>query len=182
MMKEKFGALLLTKVVGRNLLAGRAQGEVDAPRIQRATRDIALQGRVLLDLTGIELVSASYFDVALWPLWSPRAELFPMLAKVKADALDEIGFVLKAHAAAIWHLPEDADSPVLIGSLDAPLKKALDFVTQRSGSTAAELAETDTSVVATAMNNRLASLFEMRLVTRRKEGRRLVYLPVWEES
>jgi DNA-binding transcriptional ArsR family regulator len=173
--------VIVSEVVGRSALAGRQRGEQDAPVLRQAAREVAVDQRVVLDLQGVDFLSASYFDAALWPLWSKQLELFPILRHVPADMVDEVYFVLKEHSAGVW-IDAGKNEPSVIGPLDDTLKKTLMVVTSRSGTTAGELADLDSSASATGMSNRLAALYDMRLVRRRKEGRQLVYVAAWKED
>src|SRR5688572_23864807 len=174
-------SVLVRAVVGREILAGRPRGEQDAAALRHAAREAAIGQRVVLDFQGVEFISTSYFDAAFWPLWSKQLELFPLLRNVPADSFDELHFVLKDHAAGVW-VDDGSNEPRVIGPLDDTLKKTLALVTSRAGTTAGELAELDSSASATGMSNRLAALYDMRLVRRLKEGRQLVYFGAWKED
>ena len=173
----------IAEVVGRKVLAGRVPGQTDYPKIEQAARVAASQdGRVLLDLSGIGVLSSSYFDAALWPLWSLTPELYPGLAKVPQAAVDDIELVLRANQAAVWSFKGEGDrSPRLLGAIDPTLKGTLDRVAEHGELTAGDLVEAKGSIGATAWSNRLASLHQLRLVRRRKDGRRLIYLLAWKE-
>ncbi len=173
----------IAEVVGRTVLAGRVPGQTDYPQIEQAARAAASQdGRVLLDLSGIGVLSSSYFDAALWPLWSLTPELYPGLAKVPLAAVDDIELVLRANQAAVWSFKTEGDrSPRLLGAIDPALKLTLDRVAERGELTAGDLVEAKGSIGATAWSNRLASLHQLRLVRRRKDGRRLIYVLAWKE-
>jgi hypothetical protein len=173
----------VAQVVGRDVLAGRAAGQADYPKVERAVRDVASEeGLVLLDLTGIGVLSSSYFDAALWPLWSVVPEVYPTLANIPQLARDDIEIILRANNAAVWCLKKDGDrSPSLLGAVDPALKTTLGRVLERGELTAGDLADVDRTIGMTAWSNRLAALHQLRLVRRRKDGRRLIYVPAWKE-
>jgi len=173
----------IAKVARRQTLAGRMPGKTDYPRIEQAARAAASgHGQVLLDLAEIEVLSSSYFDAGLWPLWRELPELYPSLVRVPRAALDDIEMVLHPSGAAIWLFKNEADqSPGLLGAIDPALKVTLDRVTKLGELTAADLVDVDRKIGLTAWSNRLAALHQLRLVRRRKDGRRLVYMPAWKE-
>jgi hypothetical protein len=176
-------SVLITEVVGRQVLAGRVAGQTDYPQLEQAARAAASpDGRVLLDLAGIEVLSSSYFDAALWPLWSLTPELYPGLVRVPQAAVDDMELVLRANQAAVWSFKTEADRrPRLLGVIDPALRLTLDRVAEHGELTAGDLVEAKGSIGATAWSNRLASLHQLRLVRRRKDGRRLIYLLAWKE-
>ncbi|MBA2540165.1 MAG: helix-turn-helix transcriptional regulator [Deltaproteobacteria bacterium] len=148
----------------------------DRPKIEKAARAVAVDGGVVVDCSGVEVMSSSYFDAAVWPLWS-ASELFPILSKVPPAALDDIELVLKANSGAVWHLAKG--EPRLLGQLDPSLVKTLDEVAKRGEVSAGDLAEVDRAIGPTAWSNRLAALYQLRLVRRKKDGRRLNYIVSW---
>ncbi len=176
------GRVLVTQVVRRDVLAGRLAGQADHPKVQRAVATGATEdGRVTLDFTGVGVLSSSYFDAAFWPLWSALPEVYPTLARVPQAALDDIEIVLRANSSGVWCFKKNADRPDLLGAVDPALKGTLGRVVELGELTAADLIDTDRSIGVTAWSNRLAALHQMRLVRRRKDGRRVVYMPAWKE-
>jgi hypothetical protein len=165
------------------VLAGRGQAYADYPKIEKAIRSsVREDGRILVDLSGIQIVSSSYFDAALWPLWSATPELYPALTKVAAVAMDDIELVLRAHAAAVWSFSSERDRhPKMLGTLDPVLKVTLGRVVEAGEVSAADLVSADASIGATGWSNRLAALHDLRLVRRRKAGRSLIYMPAWKD-
>jgi hypothetical protein len=181
MITQTHGQIEVAKVVNRGVLAGRASGQADQPKLAAAATAAAIDGRVRLDFTGVEVLSSSYFDAAIWPLWTATAELYPALAKVPPSAIDDIEIVLKANGAALWWFADDSRPPAPLGPLDAQLRTTLDHVMAKGEATAGDLLEVDRSIGATAWSNRLAALHQIRLLKRRKDGRRLLYSPAWKE-
>jgi hypothetical protein len=182
-MVTKTTTVTVAQVLRREVLAGRAAGQADYPKIERTVRAAATaDGRVMLDFTGVGVLSSSYFDAGLWPLWSVLPELYPTLSKVPQTAVDDIEIVLRANNAAAWCFRKDADrSPQLLGTIDSALKTTLGRVVEVGELTAGDLIDVDRSIGMTAWSNRLAALHELRLVRRRKDGRRLIYLASWKE-
>lgn len=173
-------SISIAEVVDRQVLAGRAQGLRDFPRIEAAVGDATEHDdRVVLSFIGMEVITSSYFQAAVWPLWSRQPEVFPTLADLSRATLDDIELVLRAHSAAIW-VKQDRE-PTLHGVLDPQLMATLEGVLRIPSASASDLLEVDRSIGATAWSNRLAALHQLRLVRRRKNGRRLVYAAPWKE-
>jgi hypothetical protein len=123
-------------------------------------------------------LSSSYFDAAIWPLWT-SGELFPVLARVPRAAVDDIEILLKANGGAVWSLGKG--TPSCLGVLDPSLATTLGRVIEKGELAAGDLLDVDPSIGATAWSNRLAALHQLRLVRRRKDGRRLIYVAAWKE-
>jgi hypothetical protein len=180
--------LSVVQVVDRPVLAGRLAGEGDRPLLVAAARQVPGGSLLVLDLAGVEVISASYFSAALWPLWSlNEPEVYPLLANVPANGVDDILLVLKDQNAAVWRASSSSASPrgpapELLGMLEPPLQTTLRFVLEKGEATAADLLESDRTIGVTAWSNRLAALYQIRILRRRKDGRRLIYAPSWKEQ
>ncbi|MCC7536890.1 MAG: helix-turn-helix transcriptional regulator [Deltaproteobacteria bacterium] len=172
------GVILVTRLLGRTVLAGRAAGQADKHKLETAALAAVIDGRVAFDLGGVEALSSSYFDAAIWPLWKSH-EVFPSLSNVPPVAVDDIKIVLAASGGAVWCT--GPGKPQLLGELDPSLATTLDRIVRVGELSASDLLELDRRIGATAWSNRLASLYELRLVRRRKDGRRLLYRPAWKE-
>ena len=167
----------LADTVKRTLLAGRMQGNADKGKIEKAARASAVDGRVAIDCSGIEVMTSSYFDAAVWPLWS-IADFFPMLVKVPTAVIDDIEIVLKANSGAAWCVTK-GDARI-IGALDPTLDRTVQEVVKRGEVAAGDLLDLDRAIGPTAWSNRLALLYSLRLVRRKKDGRRLNYIAAWK--
>lgn len=176
-MTLTIAAINLAETVKRTVLAGRIPGTADKSKIERAAIAAAVDGRVAIDCSRIEVMSSSYFDAAVWPLWS-IADFFPVLTKVPANVLDDIEIVLKANGGAVWSLSKG--EPRVVGALDPILERTMQEIVKREEVSAGELAELDRAIGATAWSNRLAALYNLRLVRRSKDGRRLNYVASWK--
>ncbi|MEO5927659.1 MAG: hypothetical protein ABIO72_03070 [Patescibacteria group bacterium] len=62
-----------------------------------------------------------------------------------------------------------------------PRELVLERVVELGTATAADLSSNAQQIGLTAWSNRLAALFDLRLVRKRKDGRRLHYAPAWKE-
>lgn len=178
----------IAELVRRKVLAGRLSGEADRASLEAAARRAPAGSLLVLDLIGVEVISSSYFAVALWPLWSIQdLEASPILANIPEDGVDDILLVLKDQNAAVWRSSTEphgelvAEVPELFGALDAPLQTTLRLVVAKGEVTAADLMEADRTIGMTAWSNRLAALSQLRLLSKRKDGRRLIYAATWKE-
>jgi len=175
----------VSATVERQILSGRRAGESDWPKLESAVLRRADRGVVLIDLSGAEFLSSSYFDAGVWPLWNlANEDLYPVLANVPGPVADDIKIVLAAHSAAIWSatpLDLQAFNAELLGSLAPSLGKIIQHLQKNSETTAPDLASNRElePIGPTAWSNRLALLHKQRLLRRRKDGRKLVYALPW---
>jgi len=149
---------------------------------------------VVLDFSGIEAVSASYVKRSLlWLLSSgerfargeqndadlPRAlNIFPVVCGLTDEVRSEIKLVLEHQRRSCLESIEINQDMIgrarLLGSLDPALRATLMRVVAAGETTAAHLFERSQEggpLGVTGWNNRLADLYEKRLVRRRKQGR-----------
>ena len=141
---------------------------------------------MVLDFTGVEIVTGSWINEALVPLlqWAAdeRNDVFPVLLNFDPAWQDELQMVAEwTHNCFLVsrgkHLPKSAK---LIGSLDVGQNATLLAVVDSAEITGAELDGRD-GVRGTAWNNRLKDLYQKRLIRREKRGREQVYFPVVTE-
>lgn len=172
------------------ILAGAPSGERDREKITRLIHDAVGDSAalVVLDFDGVEVITPSYFRTGLWFLWSGfehRHELFPILTNVSSAIEEDLEKALQVNRAAAWKIPSLQTSPdgcATIGPLEGTLSETLGWVTRNRQVTAGDLVRCDRNVGVTAWSNRLAALFQQRLVKRHKDGRQLVYSPSWLEE
>lgn len=176
----------LQHTLGRSLLAGRGTAEADRPLLDDA---IAAAGAttIVFDFEGIDDVTSSYF-AGLFGRFTGQEEaptLIPILANLKPDCREDLDTALRAAHSTVWTatwkggaLSEQATLGV---DLDRPFAGTLELMFQLKTATAADLFSLDRSVVMTAWSNRLALLFQMRLLRRKKDGRRVIYALPWHE-
>jgi hypothetical protein len=176
-MTNALAGFNLAETVKRPVLAGRIPGTADKSKIEKAARAAAVNGRVAIDCSGIDVMSSSYFDAAVWPLWS-IADFFPILTKVPPNVVDDIEIVLKANGGAIWCITRS--EPRIVGALDPTLDRTVQEVVKRGEVSAGDLLDLDRAIGPTAWSNRLAALYNLRLLRRSKDGRRLNYVVAWK--
>ncbi|HRI65764.1 MAG TPA: hypothetical protein PK156_16070 [Polyangium sp.] len=174
----------VANVIGRQVLAGRTNGEIDRPRIDTVIRQTRSGDVVVLDLSNVEAMTSSYFSAALWPIWHREPELFPVLANIAQDYAEDIELLLRDRDFAAWHARWDSGlhAPAIIGELDSSLHATINHLIQKGEATAGDLLGLENGIGVTAWSNRLATLYQQRLVRRRKDGRRLIYAASWQTA
>jgi hypothetical protein len=170
--------------LGRQL-RGRTGGRKDFNRICALLSQLPPGETVLLDFQGVEVVSASWVNSALVPLFqwaaNEHTDLFPILTNLSGDDLDEFRLVSEqsGHCFLVVKPGRAMKAADLVGDLDAKQRETLESVIAQPGITGAKLASRETK--ATAWNNRLKDLFVRRLLRREKRGREHVYWPLVEK-
>lgn len=181
--------IAIKKLLGTRLL-GRLQGKRDYAKVCEQLAEVPAGETVLLDFGGVTLVSGSWANAMLVPLYRRAAEdevdLFPVLANVAPECLDDLLLVAEWNHQCYLHAECAKGEPikaVLLGSLDAGQESTLKAVLEHSEVTGAELERLcpQGSPKATAWNNRLKDLYLKRLLRRRKRGREMLYTPVVKE-
>ena len=153
----------------------------------------------VLDLTGVEDVNGSFLKAtAYWALQCGQAEvrriarddpapwairplkLFPAVTGCSNEVADEVNEFFSGRGVPILHLQKAKDGKKLrsrvLGALDPVLARTLASLTAIGAGTAAELASrSDESISINGWNNRLADLHLLRLATRVRQGKFLIY-------
>lgn len=167
---------------GSTTLAGRLAGEATRPALDEAIGRETSNAAILLDFGGVQLVTSSYFLGAFEWLWNSRVarekELFPVLADVNPESRDEIELALKAtgYRTLFWEPDQQKFRPF---GLDRDATETYDRVVSLEQATATDLFRQDPRIQQTGWSNRLALLYEQRLLSRYKYGRQFVYVPLW---
>lgn len=174
----------VANVIGRRVLAGRTNGEIDRLRLDELVRRTRSGDVVVLDVGDVESMSSSYFSAALWPIWHREPEVFPILANISQDWAEDVQLVLRDRDFAAWHARWDSGlhAPTIIGELDSSLHATINHLIQKGEATAGDLLGLENGIGVTAWSNRLATLYQQRLVRRRKDGRRLIYAASWQTA
>ena len=170
-------------------LQGRSLGRKHYARLCELLSDAPPGEIVLLDFSGVELVTGSWINAMLVPLlrWvaDERTDFYPIICNARKEWLEELqlvaGFNQLCYLVASGRLPPR--TATLAGSLDPAQRKTLEAVLASGEITGAELKRQlpNENIEATAWNNRLRDLHDMRLLRREKRGREQVYSPVVAE-
>jgi len=181
--------LIALKMLGTRLL-GRLQGKRDYAKVCEELAAAPAGETVVLDFRDVELLSGSWANAMLVPLYRLVAEdqvdLFPVLANIGPACLDDLLLVAEWNHQCYLHAKVVNGKPiraVLLGSLDPGQESTLKAVMEHGETTGAALQRVcrQGSPKATAWNNRLKDLYLKRLLRRRKQGREMFYTPIVKE-
>lgn len=174
----------LAKTLGPDL-QGRLLGRKHYGQACEILADTPTGEVVLLDFVGVELMTGSWANEMIVPLYKwasdPRNDLFPILRNLKGGWDEELQLLAEWNQQFyLWARGESTDRARLIGVPDPGQKRTLEAVLRFREITGAELDRKypEEGVGATAWNNRLKDLHTKRLLTRVKRGREQVYSPV----
>jgi len=167
-----------------------AAGKTHFAEVCRRLASVSAGEVVLLDFRGVDLVTGSWINAMIVPLFrwacAGQTDLFPVLANVREDWRDELELVAEWNHQC-YLVCKGRQSPLrratLVGKLDPAQESTLRAVLKCCPVTGAELERqwTEARVKATAWNNRLRDLHAKRLVRREKKGREQIYSPVAKE-
>lgn len=163
------------------ILASRRKGEQFRARFERAAGAASL---VVLDFRGAESVTPSFFRGGPWCLWErPKVEQYPIVANLPDISLDDLEWVTREMRTPIWTgrlAGAQFTEPHLVGELDEGDDFALARIFAAGTTSAADLAEVSSRLTVTGWNNRLAGLWQRRVLRRAKSGRMYVYALPWK--
>jgi hypothetical protein len=170
-------------------LQGRSVGRKHYARLCELLSDAAEGEMVLLDFSGVELVTGSWINAMLVPFLRWTAEesndIYPVICNARKEWLEELQLVAefnqRCYLVASGIMPPR--TATIAGSLDPAQRKTLEAVLASGEVTGAELERQKPGerIRATAWNNRLRDLHYMRLLRREKRGRAQFYSPVIAE-
>lgn len=175
--------------LGTPFLQGRPLGRAHFPQLCGLLTDVPTGETVLLDFGDAEMVTGSWINEALVPLfeWAShqRNDVFPVIVNFDDDWLDELSLVgeLTHNCFLVSKGKHSPKSATLIGKLDVGQRETLKAASTVEDATGAKLERSgiNKAVQATAWNNRLRDLYQKRLLKREKRGREQVYSPVVRE-
>ncbi len=163
---------------------------------------------VLLDFDKVEFATPSYLKTMLLSLYNcsrlftqsltyeeakeANSELepfplIPILENASEDVEDAVNEVFGRRGVAIFSAVRIDEGKVasarLLGKLDPAIKDTLQFCSEYGETTAGDLAKNlpAVGIRPSGWSNRLAELHRLRLLSRRKAGRSLVYTSLTEE-
>jgi hypothetical protein len=149
--------------------------------------------QAFLDFTGVEVATSSFLRESVIAFRdyarSTLPNLYPVIANILAAVEEELAFLLRHRADAMWAcnlgergLPIDAR---LIGELDEVQRYTFDRVRDLGSASAPTLATQsgrESGIGATAWNNRLSNLAARGLLIERRGGKTKIFTPVLETA
>jgi hypothetical protein len=183
--------LNIRNLTGLDTLAGKSGGLRDFPKFLTAIEETSDEDIVVLDWTGIEIATASYFGATFISLlrMAVAGELnrYFVLVGLNRTCLDELKLVLelqglvaatgKMEKGVVRHLE-------LLGNLDNAYTEALAAVQQVDSASATDLHKKNQSrakIGKTAWINRLTNLHRMRLIRKQRVGREYIFRALTSE-
>jgi len=176
------------EITGREILAGKSDGLRDFPKFMTAVEEMSAGDTVILDWTGIEIATASYFGATLISLLrmaiAGDLDRYFVVAGLNSTCLDELKLVLDLQSlvtlAGEWR-DGTLQGLTVLGKLDDAYSEALDAVQQVDAVSAAELHKShqrSSPIGKTGWINRLTNLHRLRLVRKQRIGREYVFQAV----
>jgi hypothetical protein len=170
--------------LGSRQVAGIAAGRIALGKLVSALPPPP--ANVLVDLTGIELVTASAFREAFVPLVKRASEEGRNLVFVNADPLvrEEAMVVAEQKELVLVfakHEAQGVHDAIAVGPLEEKLATAFRIVLELGEADARQVSErSGEDTVTTAWNNRLVALYRMGLLSERRAGKTKFYKPIIE--
>ena len=163
----------LQEITGQTILAGRLPGQALRPLLERL-----LSGGepvLVLDFSGIDYITASYFLAAFTWLW--EREVVPVIANASPEVREEVELALNAASLKVlFGVLSDGRlyevKPFNLAGIEA---ETYDKVRSLGTATANDLHALNRTIQPNAWSNRLALLYRYRLLRRESVGRQLAY-------
>ena len=174
-----------------------------APLMPDMCRPTAEPAIFILDLGQAASVTASYIRATLhWVLLCGQAEvqqkgvgggidiwairplpLYPIVTGCSPEIAGEVDDFFRSRNLPLLHVTErtkrELKSAHLLGTLDSFLATSLQGLTKLGEGTAMQLSKASNEAISVnGWNNRLADLYHLRLVTRRRSGKFWIYSPL----
>ena len=165
----------LRELTGQAILAGRLPGQALRPLLEQSLSGAGEQPVVVLDFSGIDYITASYFLGAFTWLW--EREVVPLIANASPELREEVELALNAaRLKALFGVLNDGRlSDVRPFNLEGIEAETYERVRSLGTATANDLHALDRRIQPNAWSNRLALLYRYRLLRRENVGRQLAY-------
>jgi hypothetical protein len=179
------------QIAGLDTLVGKIGGIRDFPKFMTAVMATPEGCTVVLDWSGIELATASYFGETVLPILkmstAGHLDRYFLLVGLNQNSLDELKLVIEFHELVV--LVGDAArtnsfrNVRVLGRLDSPYFETLEAIKASRTASASTLHKDHhkmpMQIGKTGWANRLAYLSRFRLVRKQRVGRELVFQPVY---
>ncbi len=180
----------IREVTGQDILAGKSDGLRDYPKIMSAVEETTSGDTVVLDWSGVEIATASYFGATFVPLlrmaMAGQLDRYFIVTGLNRTCLDELKLVLELQGLVAltgeWKENGIRNAEVL-GRLDPAYADTLNAVQRAQAASATELFKkhTRTPIGKTGWINRLSNLHRLRLVRKERVGREYVFQALAKE-
>lgn len=181
----------IREVTGQDILAGKSNGLRDYPKVLSAVEETGAGDIVVLDWSGVELATASYFGATFVPLLrlaiEGQLDRYFVLTGLNQTSLDELKLVLENQGMVTligdWKEGGVRNAGAL-GRLDPAYAETLQAVQRVEGASATELFKKHTArtrIGKTGWINRLSNLHRLRLVRKQRVGREYVFQALSKE-
>lgn len=168
---------------GDRILGSRRKGERHRAAFEAIAGAAPL---VLLDFEGADVLTPSFFFAGLWGLWErSHIEQFPLLANLPAEGLDDVELMSIIKRNPMWTVTYSGgriSDPRLVGDLEERDAFAIDRVFALGMVTASNMFDANPALGVTGWNNRLAGLWQKKVLARRKYSRMFGYRLPWRSD
>jgi hypothetical protein len=174
------------QLTGLNILAGKSGGLRDFPKFLAAIEQAPSGDTVVLDWSGIEIVTASYlgatFGALLRMAMAGDLDRYFVVTGLNKNGLDELKLVIDVQNLIALVGESEADGSLRnvqsLGTLDPAYAETFQAVQKVKAASALDLyklAQARTRIGKTAWINRLSNLHRLRLVRKLRVGRQYVF-------
>jgi hypothetical protein len=189
---EPMRHIKVKSITGLETLAGKSGGLRDFPKFLAALADAPAGETVILDWTGIEIATASYFGATFIPLLrmaiAGNVDHYFISVGLNRTCLDELKLVLELQrlVVATGRLEKGTVSHLeFLGELDNAYEETLRAVQEAEAASATDLYEKHknrTRIGKTGWINRLTNLHRMRLLRKQRIGREYMFQTLTSEK
>jgi len=186
------GKISVFELAGTSVLSGAPRGQQFLSKLISTARRSTQPEPLFLDFAGIELMTSSFFRAGILPFRAycvEKLNLYPVLANISEDTMDEIDLVLAPIRDAVILCRLDAKKRVsgarIFGVLDEKQRLTFEAVVEAKEADAGILRHRfrkSDEIGITGWNNRLAALVAKGLLIETPKGRGKLYRPVLELS
>jgi hypothetical protein len=181
------------EITGSDTLAGKCGGSRDFLKLMAAVEDSPEGSTVILDWTGVEVATASYFGATFVRLlrmtMAGDMDRYLVLTGLNRTCLDELKLALELQGlvALLGDRGKNGaiESLQFFGTMEPAYVQTFAEVQKARGVSASELHKrqvpTHNPIGKTGWINRLSNLHRLRLVRKQKVGREFVFKPVNKE-
>jgi len=175
------------KVTGVETLVGKTGGIRDLPKFMAAVAEVPDGSTIILDWSGIDLATASYFGSAILPIIRMTTvgdlDRYFVFTGLNQTSLDELKLVIEYNELAVFLGDLNRSGGIrnlrVLGKLESPYAETLTAIQGAESASASGLHKqqhrTGTRIGKTGWVNRLSHLHRLRLIKKHKVGRELVF-------